>query len=268
MPYTEEEAKELFFQSAIGKALLPHIMETGRMDFALLEAMDFAGYFYVPSDELKQKIDQYLQAFGANQKSDILLEQVAFLTFLSLKAPIEIESYQSYAPQLDLVVSGVAAPLNLWRFFMEFIGLQANSVIVVEAKSHSKPVSDAQFSRFCGILHNQFSVLCRLGIFFSYHGATGFPDRNAIKRQIPLRYSRATQLMYHARTEKFVVVFDQHDLVKLKDSGSLLYLLRGKILEIEKATGFLAADIRIKPPSELSLPPHLQSLIPNTTDEG
>jgi hypothetical protein len=253
MPYSEEEAKELFFKSALGQALLPEIMNTGRIDFSLLESMDFPGYFYVPSEELKKKIDAYLKAFRSGRKHDTLLEQVALLTFLSLNTSLEIESYQSYAPQLDLVVSGTAAPFTLWRLFMEFIGLQANSVIVIEAKSHSKPVSDAQFSRFCSILQNQFGSLCRLGIFF--------PSRNAIKKMIPLRYARATQHLFHARSEKFVVVFDHHDLVELKRNGSLLYLLRNKILEVEKATGFLASGDRIKPPSELSLPSHLKSLL-------
>ncbi len=159
------------------------------------------------------------------------MEEIAYLTFRGLRGCTKALSYQSYADQLDLVVSGEKE----WVALQHYLGLKDFPTIVVEGKNIDTPVDVQQFARLCSIVQNMFSTTCGLGVFFTRTGATGFPGLG--KRVQSLRYARATQAIFHARTNKFIVVLSDADFSKLTKIGGLPRLLKDKMQEVEDATG-------------------------------
>jgi hypothetical protein len=128
-----------------------------------------------------------------------------------------------------------------------------NTYLVVECKNQEKPVTDQQFSRLCSILQNKFQSTAHLGVFISRTPATGFPKKGKTIRS--LRDARATQALFHAKTNKYVVVIDHDDLVNISKGVNFSKILEAKIREVEASTGInLEFDEDWK---EILLPHHL-----------
>jgi len=209
---------------------------------------------YVPNEQLLSRIADYERWCELKQGEDRgkLMEEIALLAFLCLRGWDSIKSYTSYAQQHDLVISGSGAE---WVFLNDYLHLKKSGrTIVVEAKNQEESVSEPQFSRLCYIVDKKFQDTCFLGVFVSRTSATGF------SRTKSLMASRATQIVFHAKTGKYVVLLDHEDIKQLKNKGALLKLLEVKIKDVEAAAG-LSLDFDDSSWIEVDLPPHLSKYI-------
>lgn len=228
--------------------------------FDLYENYDFAEKYYVPDEALTSRVAEYERWCGEKREEDPghLMEELAFLAVRCVRGVEVLKSFQSFAAQHDLVVTG-SSPL--WMMLMKYLHLdEKHREIVVEAKNESSAISDAQFSRLCGIVQNKFSN-CRLGVFVSRQTASGFPSRDQAgqTRQRTLRDARATQALFRAGTNKFVIVLDHEDILSLTKPGSLPRLLESKIRDVDDVSGIpLEYDENWH---EVDLPPHLSKYI-------
>jgi hypothetical protein len=263
MPLSESETKAMLFEALKMVQALP-----GGEDWlqnilpVILQGYRPADYFYKPDKTLLERIEDYKKWCETREGEDPgqLMEEIALLAFKCLRGWSDIKSYQSYAPQHDLVISGVDLE---WVGFISLLrpNFQGRT-IVVEAKNLSEKIDDQIFSRLCSILLNVFAESADIGVFFSRLGATGFPDdqndRNHI-RQRGLRDAQATQIIFHAKTGKSVVVFTNNDILKLVEPGALPRLLESKIRAIEEFSGLpLRFDEEWK---EIDLPAHLKKYL-------
>lgn len=219
--------------------------------------------YFIPDQNLIRRIEDYTEWCAGRKDEDggLLMEEIAYLAFRCLKGYERIMSYRSYSAQHDLEISGSTKE---WILITRYLHLpDTGRSIIVEAKNLDAPVNDQQFSRLCGILENKFKITSHLGVFFTRNGATGFPT--ASKRVTALKDARATQILFHAKTNKFVVVLDDSDIKKLKDKGSLLAILESKIQDVESATptglpsGFEEEELEDFMKTEL--PSHLKKYI-------
>ena len=224
---------------------------------------NLADSLYVPDEALVNRLQDFERWCETRDGEDPghLMEEIAFLAMRCLKGREAINSYQSYAAQHDLLISGSTAA---WFLIMEHLHLPTDGrTIVVEAKNLDQRVTDAQFSRLCGVIQNKLQATCHLGIFFSREGASGFPKppnrEDEETRQRVLRDARATQVLFHARTCKFVIVLDRNDLRLLSQSGGLLRVLEAKIRDAEQGSGVsLQFDEQW---DEVDLPGHLSQYV-------
>lgn len=69
--------------------------------------------------------------------------------------------------------------------------------------------------------------------------------------------AKATQVLFHAKTQKFVIVLDERDLLKLKNKGTLIRLIKEKIKDVELASG-IRGDFDEDWDEMPDLPPHLR----------
>jgi hypothetical protein len=222
----------------------------------------FSSYFYTPPASLNEKISElkcYLSASKtasrtAKQNAGKLLEQIAFLSFNSLKGITSIKSFQSSGPQYDLVVTGDTTHwLSLAKLL--YLDVEARDM-VVEAKAKKERLPDKDMARLCSILSLNLTG-AGLGIFFTLEGATGFPKEGSTTQQRSIKDAQMRQVLFHAKTGKFIVVFDKNDIIQLGQKGSLIDLLILKIREISELTGLPTPSIEFK---EALLPPHLKNL--------
>jgi hypothetical protein len=261
--------------------LLHRTIDTIRMDSAwsegelaekfldIADKYDFFKFVYRPSQLLMAIVAEYeqwykglesarktknqLQVNALTDRAGKLMEELVYLAFDCLEGKDTIKSFQSYSAQHDLIISGSKPS---WSTLIEKLHLPGTSrTLVIEAKNTEVPVSDQQFSRLCSIMQNKLQTTCSLGIFFSRSGATGFPNRDDGRRQRALQDSRATQVLFHARTDKFVVVIDHDDILQLDQIGSLPRLLEARIKDVEEASG-LSLDLDLDW-NEVDLPSHL-----------
>jgi hypothetical protein len=217
-------------------------------------------HLYVPDEALKLRIDQYIKWSKGQSVEDPgkLMEQIALLAFRCVRGWNSVRSFQSYAAQLDLVISGTS---GYWRMFLEHLHLKHQfNTIVVECKNLADPVDDQQFKRLCYILQNDFHGTAALGIFLSRKGASGFPrpiidPRGEITKPRSLKYAQATQILFHAKTDKYVVVLDEQDILRLGEPGALIGLLERKIRAVEQWPIVPSNDF---PVQEIDLPAHLR----------
>ena len=212
-------------------------------------------YLYDPGDELKARVDDYIKWCETRSDEDPgeLMEEITYLAFSTLKGNNSLKSYRSFSHQLDLVISGSDSD---WMSLMEYLHLKKRRrTIVVEAKNWEDKVDDKTFSRLCGILQNIFTNMADLGVFITRNGATGFPKEDSVSSIRPLSEAQATQIIFHARTKKYVIVLTHDDIKKFGQPGALPRILEAKIRAVEEWTG--------KPPryndrwEEVDLPPHL-----------
>jgi hypothetical protein len=260
MSYTESEAKKLLFQAIkvvqdhpdLGAGWLVHNFST------LVHGYRIDDYLYEPDEALVSRIGEYNRWCQDQQGEDPgqLMEEIAFLAFRCIRGWNAVKSYQSYAAQHDLVISGSDSD---WKALMEYLHLDWKyRTIVVEAKNLSEIIDDKQFSRLCGILQNIFKETCKLGVFFSRFGASGFPEENRKQqpsRQRSISNALATQIIFHAGTGKFVVVLEDRDIQNLVQPGALPRILEAKIRAVEEWTGLpIEFDGEWK---EIDLPTHL-----------
>lgn len=236
---------------------------------------DLPSLLYEPDDCLRKRVNEYVE-WCRNRKGENpghLMEELALLAFKCLKGWNSLLSYQSYAAQHDLVVEGSDI---FWMYLLYYLHLpfQGRSILI-EAKNEETPVSDSQLSRLASIMQNKFEVLCDLGVFFTRTGASGFPERSEIPetgdkqvRQRRLEYARATQILFHAKTHKFIIVLDDLDIRALVDKGALPRILEAKIRDVEEATGL---PITFEGNwNQIDLPPHLRQYVTsdNFVDAG
>ena len=220
----------------------------------ILESNGWVKLLYSPTPELYMRIKAYFEWLSSRKKEipGELMEEIAYLLFKSLNGTENIRSYQSYAAQHDLVVDGSSFA---WQMLMKYLHLPDNGrTIVVECKNEKSKISDQQFSRLCGILQNKFTDTAQLGVFVSRQTATGFPENGAKKRS--LSDARATQVIFHAKSKKFVIVVDQKDLENIARGFSFPMMLEAKIREVEASYG---TEITFNEKwEETKLPAHLQ----------
>ncbi|MBI5298170.1 MAG: hypothetical protein HY869_22055 [Chloroflexi bacterium] len=225
----------------------------GKARTEILEAQGWAQLVFQHSSKLNTRLKDYFDwCSGLKEESPgDLLEEIAYLLFQCFEGVGNTRSYQSYAPQHDLVVDGES---NAWIYLMHYLHLPISGrTIVVECKNQEDPITDQQFSRLCGILQNKFQDLAHLGVFISHTPATGFPVKGKKKRA--LSDSRATQALFHAKTSKYVVVVDHEDLVNISKGISFAKILESKIREVEASTGINLEFAENW--EEILLPPHL-----------
>jgi len=264
MKMNEEQANNLILSTI--EQLRAKGLTTGRIaekfgDF--LDGWDTPGYLYDPDETLLARIADYNKWLETQEGEDPgkLMEEIACLAFRCLKGWDSMKSFQSYAPQHDLVVSGSSAK---WDMLIEYLHLpQRGRTILVEAKNVVDPVSDSQFSRLCAIIHAKYRETAHLGVFFTRNGASGFPTgqnaENTGVRQRSLRDARATQVIFHALSGKFVVVLEDEDLQQLVGKGTLPKILEAKIRDVEDASGLsLEFD---EDGTETDLPSHLSQYL-------
>jgi hypothetical protein len=168
-----------------------------------LDAVTNPDYLYKPDSKLIQRIKDYKVWCQTRKGEDPgkLMEEIAYLAFRGLRGCNMQLSYQSFADQFDLVVSGDGS----WDALVRFLGVTGFPTIVVEAKNIDKVVDVSQFTRLCAIVQNNFEYQCALGVFVTREGAAGFP-KGIRKRSF--QHAWATQIIFHAKTKKFVVVLD------------------------------------------------------------
>ena len=199
------------------------------------EGWDWADDLYEPDDALIRRIGDYnlWKKTRAGEDPGQLMEEISYLAFRRLRDFSSIQSYQSYSVQHDLVVSGAG---GLWLILLFRLGLPlSHRTIVAEAKNLDEKVDDAQFSRLCFTLQNKFDSQCCLGVIVSRLGATGFPDLDNPGSKRLLRDAYATQVLFHAKTGKYVVVLDDSDIQRLTEVGGLAKVLGAKIRAVEEA---------------------------------
>lgn len=212
--------------------------------------------YYIPDDALITRIDDYKEWCKTKTGEDAgqLMEEIAYLAFRCLKGWERILSYRSFSAQHDLEISGSTSD---WSLIIKFLHLpESGRSIIVEAKNLDGPVNDQQFSRLCAIVQNKFESTSHLGVFFTRLGATGFPTPS--RHAQSLRDARATQILFHARSKKFIVVLTDSDIKLLKKKGALLKILESKIQDVESATkSGLNLDFK-EELAEVELPAHLK----------
>jgi hypothetical protein len=247
-PTTAEETKQLMIDAL---AALNELGERTRTE--VLESQGWADLLTKESPQLNERLKDYFDWCAGKKEENPgdLLEEIAYLLFQCFIGVGNVRSFQSYAPQHDLVVDGDS---TAWVLLMNYLHLPVSGrTVIVECKNQEKPITDQQFSRLCGILQNKFQDTAHLGIFISHTPATGFPKKGKGVRS--LRDSRATQALFHAKTNKYVVVINHDDLVSISKGANFSKILEAKIREVEASTGIsLEFDEEWK---ETLLPPHL-----------
>ena len=219
-------------------------------------------YLYKSDDKLpdfldKLKIYTELQnpTRPQTQEAGKLLEQIVFLLFKGLKGGQSIKSFQSAGPQYDLLVSGDDIA---WKGVCKTLYLEWDKRnIVVEAKATREPLPHKQFARLCSIMEHHLTN-AGLGIFVTLNGASGFPKRGD-SRQRKVTDCRLTQVVFHAKTNKIIVVLDKEDLLELTKNGSLIEVLTRKIRDLSELSGL--PTVPTENYQETDLPPHLQTLL-------
>ncbi len=159
------------------------------------------------------------------KKAGYLLEQILVVSFKGLAGYSELKSYRSASHQLDLFISGDGPN---WDIICDRIYINSCRGIIVEAKAIGSSVSSAQFSRLCSIMNMEFCHTVGLGIFFTIEGAAGFPKRDG-RRVLGVRDARLCQLLFHARTDKKIIVLDKDDIFELDKNGSLIRIIIRKV---------------------------------------
>lgn len=205
----------------------------------------YSNLLYEPSDKLRRYIREYNLHKSRSKEMDTqvyrdlagkLMEKIAYEAFNCLFGHDLIESFTTAQSQLDLVVTGTLASTSPWLHFNGLIGLDnPTQKMIIEAKNTKAKVDSNIFSRLCFLVQNQFSSQCKLAIFFTQNGAKGFPNRGQNQRSF--QAARATQILFHAQTEKYIVVFNDADIQDLGNPGALIVLLRDKISDVENMVG-------------------------------
>jgi hypothetical protein len=270
MRQNKQQTQDLLFRNYYSDSIRGAVDSPRIMSWADLNGVDLADYVYEPDDTLISRIADYQTWCQTESGEDAgqLMEEIAYLAFRCLKGRGELNSYQSYDAQHDLVVDGNQ---ELWNQLMDYLHLpRTGRTILVEAKNKKNKksnklragnqevetkVSAKEFSRLCAVIQNKFTTTCHLGIFFTRFGASGFPHED---RSITLSFAWATQVIFHAITEKFVVVLTHKDILSLVNKGALPRILEEKIREVEaaKARG-MTFENNYEGQKRPILPPHL-----------
>lgn len=251
--------EEAFSQIEISE-LTKFFIDYGRIEELSLDNLGLNEYLYDPGEKLIAKIGDYKKLKGTLETEDAgkLMEQIATLAFTSLKGWSNVKNYRSYDAQHDLVIWGDSED---WYFLMIHLRLPLSGrVILVEAKNQKSSISNDQFLRLCSLIQNKFENTCHLGLFLSSTNISGLKKKASQKNQrgITLKDAHATQILFHARTKKYIIVLDENDILNLTKKGSLPRILQEKIVEIEAAS---LLQIEANQEGEIiDLPPYLIEL--------
>lgn len=221
-----------------------------------------ASYLYKADDKLSKYLDElniYIQLEKPTRKqtqdAGKLLEKIVLLLFRGLKGVKCIKSFQSAGPQYDLLVSGDDIA---WKGVCKTLYLDwQQRDIVIEAKAINSALPDKQFARLCSIMEHNLRG-AGLGIFVTLNGASGFPKRDST-RQRAISDCRLRQIIFHARTNKIIIVLDKEDLFQLTKNGTLIELLTRKIRDLSELSGLPTTPIEQF--QEIDLPAHLKILL-------
>lgn len=247
--YSSAEIQAILLNSLITNGTVDSALDNRPRTENIMHNFHLEDCLYVPDEALKQRLNEYKQWCSDRTGEDPgkLMEEICYLSFRCLSGWESIKSFQSYAPQHDLVISGSTPH---WLYLMVYLHLPVEGrTIVAEAKNLEKPVNEAQFSRLCSIIQNKFSRLSHLGVFFTRRGATGFNKHRC------LRDAKATQVLFYASTNKFVVVLNDSDILELDKAGALPRILERKIRDVAEGAGIsheISEEWR-----EVMLPDHL-----------
>ncbi|MDZ8025819.1 MAG: hypothetical protein RMX35_27865 [Nostoc sp. DcaGUA01] len=220
-----------------------------------------ASYLYKVDNKLSDYLDK-LKSFTElqtptrkqTQEAGKLLEQIVVLLFKGLKGVQSIKSFQSAGPQYDLLVSGDDIG---WKGVCKTLYIEwENRDIVIEAKATQSPLEDKQFARLCSIMEHNLRG-AGLGIFVTLNGASGFPKRDSA-RQRAVSDCRLRQIIFHAKTNKIIVVLDKEDLFELTKNGALIEILTRKIRDVSELSGLTTTPAEQF--QEIDLPAHLKML--------
>ena len=223
---------------------------------------NLASYLYIADKRLSQYLKQ-LKDFTQlehtthkqRQEAGQLLEKIAFLAFQGLKGATNFKSFQSAGPQYDLLISGDGLD---WFYVCKLLYLaEHRRGIVIEAKATKTPLPDKQFARLCSIMELNLSSTVCLGVFFTLEGASGFPKKND-SRQRKISDARLRQVLFHAKTQKFIVVLDKDDIFQLGENGTLIQILVRKIRDLCELSGLPTPAVEQL--EEIDLPPHPKQL--------
>lgn len=225
------------------------------------EADDLAPYLYTADQRLGSYVKDLvtlssLEKLNKEQRSEAgkLMEQVALLAFESLEGATIFKGFQSAGPQHDLIVSGDSAR---WVTLCRYLYVEDHRrIMLIEAKATQGRLEDKQFARLCSVIDTNLPLV-GLGVFFTLHGASGFPT--PAQRQRAIRDSRLRQVLYHAKHARPIVVFDKEDILRLELNGSLPRMLSRKIRDISELSGLLTVPPEFG--SETDLPDHLKNLL-------
>ncbi|MFN6572566.1 hypothetical protein [Dendronalium sp. ChiSLP03b] len=220
-----------------------------------------ASYLYKADHRLYEYLDKLkiyteLEKPTPQQTQDAgkLLEKIVFLLFKGLEGLQSVKSFQSAGPQYDLLVSGDDIG---WKVVCKTLYLEwENRDIVIEAKATKSPLEDKQFARLCSIMEHNLRG-AGLGIFVTLNGASGFPKRDST-RQRAVSDCRLRQIIFHARTNKIIVVLDKEDLFQLTKNGTLIEILIRKIRDLSELSGLPTTPAEQF--QEIDLPTHLKML--------
>lgn len=223
-----------------------------------------ASYLYKADDKLCEYLDKFKiftelkkPTLKQRQQAGKLLEQVVLLVFNGLQGVQRTKSFQSAGPQYDLLISGND---HAWKMVCETLYLDWNKRnIVIEAKATKATLPHKQFARLCSIMEHHLRD-AGLGIFVTLNGATGFPKRNSKERQKKVSDCRLLQIIFHARTNKIIIVLDKEDLFELSRNGTLIELLIRKISDLSELSGLPTASVE-NWQEDVDLPPHLKILL-------
>jgi hypothetical protein len=220
-----------------------------------------ASYLYIADKELSHYLDKLHECthlknpkLQETQEAGKLLEQIALLIFKGLKGIQSIKSFQSAGPQYDLFVSGDDI---YWKEVCKTLYLDwSQRDIVVEAKATKVALPDKQFARLCNIMELNLRGT-GLGIFFTLNGATGFPKAGSSRKRT-VSDCRLRQILFHAKTNKMIVVLDKDDISELTKNGTLIQILTRKIRDLFELSGLPTTPAEQF--QEIDLPPHLKML--------
>jgi len=221
-----------------------------------------ASYLYIADQKLAEYLAK-LQEFTLlknptqvqSRNAGELLEQIAYLVFRGLMGSTSFKSFQSAGPQYDLLISG---DQHNWLAVCKLLYLRENQRgIVIEAKATKDALPDKHFARLCSIMELNLSNTVGLGVFFTLKGATGFP-KSGDPRQRSISNCRLRQVIFHAKTQKTIVVLDQNDIFELSKNGTLIEILVRKIRDVSELSGL--PNPPIEETKEIDLPEHLKYL--------
>lgn len=191
---------------------------------------------------------------ASTRQAGPLLEQIALVAFGGLNGYPNLQAYRSATSQHDLLVSGdgqAAATLcKLVRIS------DAHRGILVECKAEKAKLGDPEMRRLCAMIKDHFPIVVGLGVFLTIKGATGYSTAGKEVRRIG--DARLTQVISYARSSKPIVVLDWADIQTLTKPGSLPFLLKQRIEELEKLGAIHpAAAVTV---AQVDLPAHLEQL--------
>lgn len=235
---------------------------SNKIDKQAVGNIKFFSYFNPIDPQLPSLLDYFQALLNVQnptrqqlQERGKVLEQIACLVFSKLSGCTIVKSFQSAGPQYDLIVSGDDLK---WKFIVEslFIPFEKRDILI-EAKVRNQRLPDKDFARLCSIMeHNLTST--GLGVFLTLQGATGFP-KNSQSRIRGVSDCLLRQIIFHAKTGKYIVVLDKQDIFSLAQPGSLLLLLSRKIRELQQLSGLPTQPIQNL--NEIDLPDYLENIL-------